>query len=361
MKKIQKTKWMVGHKRSYRLFLAVIAAGLALAGFAGTARHWADKGRVNKNDNISAQQTVDDRAIMEKQDTRPIASVGRKTVPKWMFDNAMNDRLGRGWENKNIPEKEVTKTGKEIIDNLVTMALLESEAEKAGIHLSEGAGTLRGKIIEGSFKNRNAFLTALATAGMTEAQYRKIWQQQAVVNMLITENIEAKVTVAEADVRAIYEERRPHLKQPPQVRARHILIKAGKAASPDQIKAAEKTASNILEKLRQGANFAELAEKYSDCTSKKKGGDLGWFSSADMVPAFSQAAGKLAENEISDVVKTRFGYHIIQKTGFRPEGPASYDTVKNALYEELVKKQTRENLNEYVAALKKLVPIEIYR
>lgn len=94
-------------------------------------------------------------------------------------------------------------------------------------------------------------------------------------------------------------------KTPPlmkQVKASHILVKT------------ESEANKILEDLKRGASFAKLAQEKSECPSKKKGGDLGWFGKGKMVPEFEKAAFSLKKGEISDIVKTKFGYHIIKVT-----------------------------------------------
>jgi parvulin-like peptidyl-prolyl isomerase len=85
-----------------------------------------------------------------------------------------------------------------------------------------------------------------------------------------------------------------------QVRASHILVKK------------ESEAKKILESLKNGASFSKLAEEHSECPSGKKGGDLGWFGRGKMVPEFEKAAFSLKKGEISDLVKTKFGYHIIK-------------------------------------------------
>ena len=84
------------------------------------------------------------------------------------------------------------------------------------------------------------------------------------------------------------------------VKARHILVKT------------ESEGKKILEELKKGANFAKLAQEKSECPSKKKGGDLGWFGRGKMVPEFEKAAFSLKKGEISNIVKTQLGYHIIK-------------------------------------------------
>lgn len=88
-------------------------------------------------------------------------------------------------------------------------------------------------------------------------------------------------------------------------RASHILVK-------------DKTlAIRIAKEAKGGANFAQLAKRYSTCPSKSKGGDLGWFKQGQMVPPFENAVKKMSTGRVSDPVRTQFGYHIIKKTGFK--------------------------------------------
>lgn len=90
-----------------------------------------------------------------------------------------------------------------------------------------------------------------------------------------------------------------------ELRASHILVKD------------KSLAEDIAKRAKGGESFAALAKKYSTCPSKSKGGDLGWFKSGQMVPAFERATMKLPNGRISDPVRTQFGYHIIKKTGVR--------------------------------------------
>jgi peptidyl-prolyl cis-trans isomerase C len=90
-----------------------------------------------------------------------------------------------------------------------------------------------------------------------------------------------------------------------EVRASHILVKT------------ENEANNILNKIKTGSDFAELAKAHSDCPSARKGGDLGYFSKGQMVKEFENTAFTLQRGQVSDPVKTQFGYHIIMVTDTR--------------------------------------------
>jgi len=86
-------------------------------------------------------------------------------------------------------------------------------------------------------------------------------------------------------------------------RASHILVKD------------RKQAQDLLSRIKKGASFEAMAREFSTCPSKSRGGDLGWFGTGKMVPAFEEACKKLSNGSLSDVVSTQFGYHIIKLTG----------------------------------------------
>ncbi|MBI2236052.1 MAG: peptidyl-prolyl cis-trans isomerase [Magnetospirillum sp.] len=102
-----------------------------------------------------------------------------------------------------------------------------------------------------------------------------------------------------------------------QIRASHILLmyKGSMRSQADRSqKEAQASIENIRDELAQGADFAQLARQYSDCPSSEEGGDLGYFGKGSMVPEFEEAAFDLGKGDVSDVVETSFGYHLIQRT-----------------------------------------------
>jgi peptidyl-prolyl cis-trans isomerase D len=164
------------------------------------------------------------------------------------------------------------------------------------------------------------------------------------------QNYESKATVSLRDLQEAYQMDTERFSEPKKVKARHILIKLEKNATPEKEKEVKKRAEEILQKAQKGENFAKLAEKYSEDTgSAKKGGDLGYFKTGDMVKPFEEAAFSLKPGQLSSLVKTNYGFHIIKVEEVKEAYTKSFDEAKPILEKELkaeeAKKIAREEAN----------------
>ena len=140
------------------------------------------------------------------------------------------------------------------------------------------------------------------------------------------------VVVDEPDLESLYEERKSNYVRPPQRNASHILIRLPADADETSEAAAREKMDQVLQQLTEGRSFEELAEHYSeDSGSARQGGALGWFSSGVMDPVFEKAAFGLSEGEISDVVRTSFGLHLIQITGRRESEVVEFEQIREQL------------------------------
>jgi peptidyl-prolyl cis-trans isomerase C len=167
------------------------------------------------------------------------------------------------------------------------------------------------------------------------------YQAKALRDSYLSQVISPKVS--EDEIKAVYEEESKKVKETERIRARHILV------------ANEKEANDIAGKIAEGGKFEDLAKQYSLDGSKDYGGDLGYFTAPEMVPAFSKAAFALKKGEVSKPVKTDFGWHII-KLEDRKQGAAQpYDQVRSAIRNVLVRKKVTETL----ASLKDKAKVEI--
>ncbi len=166
-----------------------------------------------------------------------------------------------------------------------------------------------------------------------------------------------KINVTEDDAKKYYDENKTKFEMPEQVRASHILIMPDTKdpnADPNQAKAkAKEKAEDLLEKIKNGADFAELAKTNSgDKASAVQGGDLGFFGKGQMVPAFDKAVFALKPGQVSDIVETQYGYHIIKVTDHNDANTLSFEQAKDDLTKMLTQNKQADFAEEYVKSLK---------
>jgi peptidyl-prolyl cis-trans isomerase C len=169
-----------------------------------------------------------------------------------------------------------------------------------------------------------------------------------------------KINVTEEDAQKYYQENPNEFETPEQVRVSHILIKpkyvdpnVDPNADPNEAKAAAKAkAENLLKQIKDGADFAELAKANSDCPSAPNGGDLGFVPKGETTPAFEKAAFELQVGQVSDVVETEYGYHIIKVTDHKDASKTSFEDAKDDIIKQLIQKKQSELADEYIESLK---------
>ncbi|MFA5144376.1 MAG: peptidylprolyl isomerase, partial [Candidatus Omnitrophota bacterium] len=148
-------------------------------------------------------------------------------------------------------------------------------------------------------------------------------KKKIVITKLIKNEIEDKTKVSEAQIRAFYEANKDKLKTPEMWRASHILV------------ATEEEANNVLQELKSGAKFEDLARARSKDATAERGGDIGNFRAGQLVPEFEKATIALNVGELSGVVHTKFGYHIIKLTDKKAPGVQTYEKAKPLIETEL--------------------------
>ncbi|HSP33500.1 MAG TPA: peptidylprolyl isomerase [Thermoanaerobaculia bacterium] len=207
-----------------------------------------------------------------------------------------------------------------------------------------------------------------ATPAEVDAYYKANQQkyshaEQRDVKYLLADFNRLRTTIVpnDAELHKRYDATREDYRTPEQAHALHILIKTDPNSPPDVDAAARAKAESLVKQLRAGADFAKLAKENSaDPGSAAKGGDLGWFGKGQMVPEFEQAAFTLPLNQVSDPIKTQYGYHIIKVLERRPEGYKTYDEVKGdlatAVADQQAKDQARELMKQIWARVRQTKP-----
>ena len=159
----------------------------------------------------------------------------------------------------------------------------------------------------------------------------------------------ANIKVTDKEAKAYYEAHKDEFTVPERVKVRHILVKD------------KKEAEKIRKELLKGANFAELAKKYSiDKASAVKGGELGVLKRSDVIKEFGDAVFSLKKGQISEPIKTRFGYHIVQVEEKYPREVKPFSEVKSEIKTRLLEKKKEEAFKKYVEQLKAKAKVEVY-
>ena len=205
-----------------------------------------------------------------------------------------------------------------------------------------------------------------------EAKAKQIDKEKAVamritdtVNSILAQEYMKKVIAGikkptEQDVEQYYQAHKEEFIHPVQVKAQHILIRLDADAKPEAVAAAKEKTEGIRKELLAGGDFGKLAEKYSDDEgSKVNGGDLGFFTKEKMIPEFAQAAFSLKKDEISQPVKTSYGFHLIKVNEISPEKPMLREEVVPLIQASLENARRQEAVEKELERLKKKYKVRI--
>jgi peptidyl-prolyl cis-trans isomerase C len=195
---------------------------------------------------------------------------------------------------------------------------------------------------------------------LSEATIGSQIQRDLAIKELIDTQFVQKITVSDEEMKVYYDSNPDSFKKPEQVKASHILIKVEPQADASQKAGARKKLEMIQGKLKKGEDFGTLAKEYSEGPSNTKGGDLGYFSRGQMVKPFEEAAFALKQGEVSEIVETRFGYHLIKVTDKTTETTIAYNEIKDNLGRFLKQEKLRKEMTLYIASLKKNAKVETF-
>ncbi|MDI3538277.1 MAG: hypothetical protein PWP12_629 [Bacillota bacterium] len=249
-----------------------------------------------------------------------------------------------------MPELDVSQVPRAgVVDQLLEEEMLLTEAENQGITIEpEKVKAAWEELYAGlmaQYGDAEKLEAALKKAGITESDLKKVLADNLKLAELY-QKVTADVKVSADEAEQYYRENLAEFEVPEQVKASHILV------------AEEKLAEEIRSRLLKGEDFAELAREYSiDPGSKETGGELGYFSRGQMVPEFDQAAFDTPVGELSPVVKSSFGFHIIKVEDKKPARTLSFAEVEEVLTKHLEDQRKADKFAAFMADLKeKLKP-----
>lgn len=188
----------------------------------------------------------------------------------------------------------------------------------------------------------------------------ELMSNDLIASEYLKKEVVGKISVTEDDMSIYYKAHPEEFRTPEMVRARHILIKVDNKAKEDEKVKAKERAEGILKRIKSGEDFAKLATEFSDDPgSKNKGGDLGFFPKGRMVPNFEKAAFALRVGEVSDIVETPFGFHIIKVEEKKESILQPYEKVKDKVKEKVFNDFRKTRVDEFVEKVMKDAGVEL--
>jgi len=160
------------------------------------------------------------------------------------------------------------------------------------------------------------------------AKYTRPERARFAYAAVLAKDFQPAAPASEAELRSYYDQNPAEFRTERSVHARHILFRLAEGAAPDEEKKVRERAQFVLGKAKAGTDFAALAREFSQDSSGPAGGDLGWFTAGQMVPAFEQAAFALSKGQVSDLVRTKFGIHIIKVEEAREAGTPAFEQAR---------------------------------
>lgn len=254
----------------------------------------------------------------------------------------------------NLGEKraKIFESRKKVLDRLIEEKLVDQQCKKSSIKVSARDLDMA---IE-NVKKVNAITdeqlrNALLAEGLSFEDYRQQLREQIRRAKLVSRAVRNKVIVDEDRLKRFYREHVEQFKEPNQIRASHILIVIPQDADDLLVEALRHKGETILGRLRLDEDFQELARLYSDDASAKNGGDLGFFKRGELLPEFERATFNLKPGQVSGLVRTKLGFHIIKVTERKEGSVIPYGEVTEKVRNRYIKEESKRL---YEAWLKKV-------
>jgi len=271
-----------------------------------------------------------------------IAEVNKSGITSNQLQNAFLNAISQYDDAvlSSLDQSSIVSFKKNILNQLIDYELLYQQAQKEKVKISNDEINLEIDKIKDNFSSPEEFDGALKANNITLTQLKEDIKRQLMINKVL-EEIKSQVSISDEDLLEYYNENKESLLEPEQIHARHILVET------------EEEANNLLLQLKEGlTDFSELAKEKSIGPSAPSGGDLGFFTRGQMVKEFEDAAFSLEPGEISDVVQTQFGYHIIKCEEKKEEYSPTFEEAKERISNTLIYQRENEAISALISKLR---------
>lgn len=285
----------------------------------------------------------------------PVAVVDGVPIPMSDFEWEMRSLMVKGIGQPEGADPDSLHA--HVINDLIDKELLYQEGVKAGFSVEKESVQAQIDLLTERFPDREVFLSALSDMNMTEEDLQRQIERGILIRKYVEEAFVQKAQVTDQALEEFYKENPEVFTKPERVRARHILREVDPDGPAEDVRKEKELLQSLRDRVEKGEDFGELAREHSTCPSSSQDGDLGFFGRGEMVKEFEDAAFALEPGEVSDIVQTMFGFHLIWLMEKQPEGMVPLAEVRDRLTLHLKQEQGKEALTARLKELKETVPI----
>lgn len=290
-----------------------------------------------------------------------VARVDAAEIKRVELDGAVRGVIMQmAQRGRSFPQEQVALLERDMIEQLIGRQLLLQEGLKLKIEGLDNKVQEQVKTTKTKIGGDEAFAAALKQADTTEAEFIQRTRDSIIINEVVEQTIDANIKVTPEQVKEFYDKNPDKFDQPELVKASHILIRFPAEATDEQKKGKLAVIEKVRVRLEKGEKFADVAKEVSeDPGSAVNGGNLDYFKRGTMVPEFDKVAFSLKTNEVSEIITTKFGYHILMVTDIKPAGKLPFDGVKDDIEKYLKSSQAGEVMQKNVKELRAAAKVEV--
>lgn len=306
-----------------------------------------------------SSQASSSRAAEARPDG-PIATVNGQPVSRERFERELAQSQARYEQTrKELQPELLDNLRRALVRRLVEAEVVRQKAAEWNVAPSSSELDAMWTKHRERFGTSDAFQAFLERAGTTEADLKN----QLVDSLLldrVEQRVDERLEISPDKLRAYYETRTQHFEQPEEVRVAQILVQVPSGATDAEREEARARAASALKQIRDGADFATVAGRVSDGPARSRGGDLGFLPRGRLMPGVDEAAFALKPGQVSDVLESRFGFHVIRVIDHRPQRTLTFEEARPAIERRMRGQMLRKALHAQLEAWKREMDIELF-
>jgi peptidyl-prolyl cis-trans isomerase C len=291
---------------------------------------------------------------------RIVAKVNGKPLYEEQLTPLVNEALKKYKKyGMQSPSPDLLKSQREQeLDRLIDQELLSQASDEIEIPDIEKKIDEHIKTMKETYSSEERFKEQMKKKGLTTESLRDSLRRKIAVDAYLSKKGLSNPEIPETDIQKYYEDNKANFKREESVKVRHILIGLAADAEPDERQQKREKAEKIRKSILDGRDFSEAAKEYSECNSASGGGDLGYIQKKYMPEEFDRVAFSLKQGEVSEVVETKYGFHLIEVTDKKPQGVVPYDEIKDFIRTYLKMNTGKKKTASHISELREKAKIE---